>query len=320
MAKKVIAIVGATGSQGGGLAQAILNDPNSEFTVRAITRDANSEAAKKLEEQGAEVVVANLDNQESMYQAFKGAYGVYCVTFYWEHFSPEKELHHILTMAEAAKKANIEHVIWSTLEDSRKWIPLDDDRMPTLLGKFKVPHLDVKGEADRFFIDGGLKTTFLVTSFYWDNFIKFDMGPKRGEEDTLELILPIADKRIAGIVADDIGNCAYGIFKEGPEKFAGKYVGVAGEHLSGNEIADIFTEVLGEKVIYKTVAPEMYRNLGFPGADDLGNMFQFFAEYEQIMLGVRDLENGKKLHGEMKSLKEWIAEHKDNLIAEKAIL
>jgi nucleoside-diphosphate-sugar epimerase len=165
--KKIIAITGATGAQGGGLVRAILKDKNSEFTVRAITRNIDSEKAKALAEQGAEVVSANLDDLDSLIKAFNGAYGVYCVTNFWEHFSPEKEMEQAHNMAKAAKASGVKHAIWSTLDDTRKFIPLSDDRMPTLMGKYKVPHFDGKGESDHFFIDEGVPVTILETVLYW---------------------------------------------------------------------------------------------------------------------------------------------------------
>ncbi|MFI5143172.1 MAG: NmrA family NAD(P)-binding protein, partial [Thermoanaerobaculales bacterium] len=135
-AKKIIAVVGATGAQGGGLVRAILADKRGPFAVRALARDVNSEKAKELAKLGAEVVAADVDDLESLKRAFAGAYGAYCVTFYWAHFSPEKELAHARNMALAAKHAGLKHVVWSTLEDTRKWVPLSDDRMPTLMGKY----------------------------------------------------------------------------------------------------------------------------------------------------------------------------------------
>ncbi len=91
MDKKIIAVVGATGAQGGGLVRAILADPSGGFAVRALTRDVNSDKAKALARLGAEVVAANVDDVESMKRAFKGAHGAYCVTFFWDHFSPDRE-------------------------------------------------------------------------------------------------------------------------------------------------------------------------------------------------------------------------------------
>ena len=181
---------------------------------------------------GAEVVAADLDSPESLKKAFAGAYGAFCLTNFWEHFSPEKELAQAKGQAQAAKDTGVQHVIWSTLEDTRKWVPLSDNRMPTLMGKYKVPHFDAKGEADAEFTKLGVPTTLLLTSFYWDNLIHFGMGPKKGPDGTLAFTLPIDDKKLPGIAAEDIGKCALGIFKKGRE-YIGKTVGIAGEHLTG---------------------------------------------------------------------------------------
>ena len=148
------------------MVRAILGDKDSQFSVRALTRNANSDKAKELASMGAEVVQADVDDVESLKQAFTGAYGAFCVTFFWEHFSPEKEGAQVKAMAQAAKAAGLQHVIWSTLEDTRKWIPLSDDRMPTLMDKYKVPHFDAKGESDKVFEESGVPTTYLLTSFY----------------------------------------------------------------------------------------------------------------------------------------------------------
>ena len=214
--KRIIVVVGATGAQGGGLVHAILSDARGGFSTRALTRDVNSDKAKELAKLGAEVVAADVDDVESLKRAFDGAYGAYCVTFFWAHFSPEKELAEAINMAQAAKQAGIEHVIWSTFEDTRKWVPLSDNRMPTLMGKYKVPHFDAKGAANQVFTDLGLPVTFLLTSFYWDNFIYFGMGPKKGPDGKLAITLPMGDKKLPGIAAEDIGRCAYGIFEQGP--------------------------------------------------------------------------------------------------------
>jgi len=137
--RKIIAVAGATGAQGGGLARAILSDAGSGFAARALTRDVNSDKAKELAKLGAEVVAADVDDVESLKKAFRGAHGAYCVTFFWAHFSPEQELAEATNMmATAAKDTGLQHVIWSTLEDTRKWVPLSDNRMPTLMGKYKV--------------------------------------------------------------------------------------------------------------------------------------------------------------------------------------
>jgi uncharacterized protein YbjT (DUF2867 family) len=310
--KKIIAVVGATGAQGGGLVRAILSDVNSSFTARALTRNVNSDKATELAKLGADVVAADLDELESLKRAFEGAYGAYCVTNFWEHLSPEKELAQATNMARAAKEAGLEHVIWSTLEDTRQWMPLSENRMPTLMDKYKVPHLDGKGEANRVFIEMGVPTTFLLTSFYWDNFIHFGMGPKRGPDGTLAITMPMGDKKLPGIAAEDIGKCAYGIFQRGHE-LIGKTIGVAGEHLTGTEMAAALTRALGEEVRYNDVSPDAYRNLGFPGAEDLGNMFQFKRDFNEVFCGSRNVDVARALNPAMQTFDKWLAQNKSRI-------
>jgi uncharacterized protein YbjT (DUF2867 family) len=304
--KKIITIFGATGAQGGSLVHAILDDTDSDFSVRAVTRDPASDKARKLAEKGAEVVAGDVNDKESIRKAMEGAYGAYCVTFFWDHFSPEKEYEQAKNMAEAAKEAGVKHVIWSTLEDTRQWVPIDDNRMPTLQGKYKVPHFDAKGEADQQFKDLGVPTTFLRASFYWDNFIHFGSGPKKGEDGNYYLTFPLDDKKMAGIAAEDIGKCAYGIFKRG-EEMVGQVVGIAGEHLTGQEMAEKLSGALNKTVVYNNVTPDVYRGFGFPGADDLGNMFQFYRDFEDVCNRVRDVNGSRQLNPELLSFDDWLA-------------
>lgn len=310
--KKIIAVAGATGAQGGGLVRAITSDPNGGFVARAITRDVNSDKAKAIAHLGAELMSASMDDAESLKKAFAGAHGVYCVTPFWEHFSPERELAQATAMAEAAKAAGVKHVIWSTLEDTRRWVPLTDNRMPTLKGKYKVPHFDTKGEADNVFRKLGVPTTFLLTSFYWDNLIFFGSGPKKGPDGKLALTFPMGDKKLPGIAVEDIGKCAYGIFKRG-EEYINKTVGIAGEHLTGSEMAAALTKALGQPVSYNAVPFEVYRNLGFPGADDLGNMFQFKHDFQEVFLGARDLKFSRSLNPELQTFSQWLAQNKGRI-------
>lgn len=307
--KKTIAVVGATGAQGGGLVRAILADKDGGFAVRALTRNVTSDKAKSLSELGVETVAADLDDVTSLKRAFAGAYGAFCVTNYWEHFSPEKELAQARNLAEAAKQAGVRHAIWSTLEDTRQWVPLTDTRMPTLKGSYKVPHMDTKGEADRIFTELTVPVTFLRTSFYWENLIYFGLNPKKGADSRLYFTLPMGDQKLPGIAVEDIGKCAYGIFKRGPE-FIGKTVGIAGEHLSGAEMATALGKALGQEVIYNAVSPDAYRALGFPGAEDLGNMFQFKRDFNQIFCGGRDLAVTRSLNPSLQTFNAWLAQNK----------
>lgn len=308
--EKIIAVAGATGAQGGGLVRAILANPEAGFAVRALTRNPDSPKAAELAALGAEVAAADVDDPASLEKAFEGAYGAFCVTFFWDHFSPERELAQAGNLANAAAAAGLHHVIWSTLEDTRRWVPLEDNRMPTLMGKYKVPHLDAKGEADALFAASGAPTTFLLTSFYWDNFIHFGMGPAKQPDGSRSLNLPMGDKKLCGIAAEDIGKCAFGIFRD-PAAWAGKHVGIAGEHLSGGEMAAVFSESIGEPVTYNAVPHDVYRGLGFPGAEDLGNMFQFKHDFNEVFRAARSVEVSRSLNPDLRTFAQWVAEHRE---------
>jgi uncharacterized protein YbjT (DUF2867 family) len=303
--KKIIAVLGATGAQGGGLVRAIQNDPDSPFRARGLTRNPDSPAARALAAIGAELVTGDVDDEASLERLFAGAYGAFCVTFFWAHFSPEKELAEAAVMARAARRAGLGHVIWSTLEDTRLLVPLSDNRMPTLQGKYKVPHFDAKGAANQLFIDAGLPVTLYHTSFYWDNLIHFGMGPKPGPDGQLSFTLPMGDRKLPGIGAEDIGKCAYGVFRRGSE-FIGKSVGVAGEHLTGQEMATHLGRALGRQVRYNSVPFEVYRSFGFPGADDLGNMFQYKHDFNTEFCGARDPVFSRSLNPGLMDFERWL--------------
>jgi uncharacterized protein YbjT (DUF2867 family) len=304
--KQIIAVVGATGAQGGGLARAILADSNSGFGVRAITRKPDSDKARALSAAGAEVVAADADDPVSLERAFAGVHGAFVVTNFWEHLSPERELKQAAAMARATKAAGVAHVVWSTLEDTRLSFPLDDPRLKTLQGKYKVPHFDAKGEADAIFAADAAPTSYLMAAFYWENFIYFGQGPRRAADGTLVLGLPLAGGKLPGIAAEDIGKCAYGIFRRGPD-VAGQRFGIAGDVLSGPEYAAAFTRHLGVPVSFYDMPFDEYRALGFPGADDMGNMFEHHAILGEEFRRNRSPEVARALNPELQSFDRWLS-------------
>lgn len=309
---KVIAVMGATGAQGGGLVQAIVDAPNSGFVARAITRTPDSDKARALAERGVQVVQADAEDEASLRKAFDGAYGAFCVTNFWETLSPEREQAQAGNMARAAADRGLKHVIWSTLEDSRKWVPLSDDRMPTLMDQYKVPHFDGKAEADALFREAGVPTTYLLTSFYWENLIFFGMGPKRGEDGRLSMTLPLGDRKLPSIAVADIGACALGIFQRG-DTLIGRRMGVAGEHLTGAQMAAELSRALGEEVVFQDVPPDVYRGFGFPGAEDLGNMFQFNRDFADDFCAARDLAFARELNPGLQTFAHWLQQNKDRI-------
>jgi uncharacterized protein YbjT (DUF2867 family) len=303
--KKIIAVVGATGQQGGGLVRAILDDPDNKFAVRALTRNPDSPAAQALASRGAEVVRADLDDEDSLRAALDGAYGAYFVTAFWEYNDVAREQSQARALANAAKAAGLEHVIWSTLPDTRDHIAHDDDRAPTLHGQYKVPHFDGKAEADQFFLDAGVPTTFLSTTFFFESFIDF-FRPARGDDGALTLNLPMADRRLPGIAAEDIGRTAFGIFERGTE-LVGQTIEISGENLTGEQYALAFSKELGETVTYQALPLEVVRQFPVPGADDLANMFFFYTEHESAFAGARNPDEVRKINPRLQDFATWLA-------------
>ncbi|MGW4526959.1 NmrA/HSCARG family protein [Amycolatopsis sp. NPDC004378] len=305
--KKIIAVVGATGQQGGGVARAILDDPDGRFALRALTRNPDSAAARELAARGAEVVSADLDDEASLTKAFEGAYGAYLVTAFWEYNSVEREQQQARAMAAAAKAAGLRHVIWSTLPDTR--LHLRDDRVPTLHEHYKVPHFDSKAEAEAFFVEAGVPATFLSTTFYFEAFADF-FRPVRDEDGVLALHLPMAAGRLPGIAAEDIGRTAFGVFAQGLS-LVGETISISGENLTGEEYAAAFAKELGTEVVYRPLDVEAVRSSGAPGADDLANMFFYYAEHESAFAGARDPEAVRKLNPRLQDFATWLAAHRD---------
>jgi uncharacterized protein YbjT (DUF2867 family) len=308
----LITVFGATGAQGGGLARAILADPGRRFRLRAVTRKPDSANARQLAAAGAEVFAADLDDAPSVRRAMDGAHGAFCVTNFWEHFSPEKEMAQAATMAESAREAGVRHVVWSTLEDTRERVRAGSGEMPLLMGKYNVPHYDGKGEANGFFTRGGVPTTLLYTSFYWDNLVFFGMHPQRGPDGRLLFVLPMDGARLPGMAAADIGPCAFGIFARGDE-LVGKSVGIAGEHLTGAQMAEQLALALGEPVTHAALSPSEYAALGFPGAADLANMFQFKRDYERSYCESRSVACARELNPALQTFAAWLARNKSRL-------
>lgn len=309
MTAALITVFGATGAQGGGLARAILADSDQRFQLRAVTRKPDSAAAQALMHAGAELVVADLDDAQSVQRALEGAHGAFFVTNFWEHFSAERELAQAQNLAAAAAQSGLRHAVWSTLEDTREFFQADGTRMPVLQGRYNVPHFDAKGEANHFFTRQRVPTTFLYTSGYWENLIYFGMGPQRADDGTLFIAVPTGTKKIPWIAAEDIGRSAYGIFLRG-DAMVGQSVGVAGDHLSGNEMAAQLSGALGEPVAFRAVSPDDYRAAGFAGADELGNMFQFKHDFDESYRARRDLQAARALNPQMQNFAQWLAQNK----------
>ncbi|WP_030990267.1 NmrA/HSCARG family protein [Streptomyces sp. NRRL WC-3744] len=306
--KKIIAVTGATGSQGGSVARSILADRDSAFAVRAITRNPASPAARELAALGAELVRADFHDEPTVHKAFEGAHGAFLVTDFWAHGSAAKETEEIGVLVRAAEAAGLRHVIWSTLEDTRELLPLDDERMPVLQEKYNVPHFDAKGAGNKLFTEAGVPTTFLNTTFFFQGFLDAFL-PKRAEDGVLTVTMPFEDgKLLSGVDVADIGRTAHALLKGG-ERFVGRTVGLAGDHLTGAQYAEKLGAAIGEPVRFRSVPYDVFRSLDIPAAEEIANMFQYYGDFDREFTGARDLDRLREINPELRSFDAWLAEN-----------
>ncbi|MET7435798.1 MULTISPECIES: NmrA/HSCARG family protein [Streptomyces] len=306
--KKIIAVTGATGSQGGSVARSILADRDSAFAVRAITRNPASPAARELAALGAELVRADFHDEPTVHKAFEGAHGAFLVTDFWAHGSAAKETEEIGVLVRAAEAAGLRHVIWSTLEDTRELLPLDDQRMPVLQEKYNVPHFDAKGAGNKLFTEAGVPTTFLNTTFFFQGFLDAFL-PKRAEDGVLTVTMPFEDgKLLSGVDVADIGRTAHALLKGG-ERFVGRTVGLAGDHLTGAQYAEKLGAAIGEPVRFRSVPYDVFRSLDIPAAEEIANMFQYYGDFDREFTGARDLDRLREINPELRSFDAWLAEN-----------
>jgi len=307
--RPVVAVANATGLLGSAVVKAIANDPLQAARVRALVRLPGSPAARALADAGAEVVATEMDDTHSVLRSLRGAKALVAVTDFWEHGSPERELSQARAMATAARLADLEHVIWLTQEDSRRWMSLDDTRMPTLLQRYKVPPFDAKGEADAFFGAMGIPVTFLRTALAWEQLLGFGMGPRRAEDGALRLALPLGERLLPGIAANDIGMVVRRLLLDAPPASL-RTIGVAAAHLTGRDMALAFQRALHESVVFDAVSFDSLRSLGVPGADELGNLFQFIHDFNEAYVAQRSVEATRTLHPGTQSMDEWLTHHR----------
>jgi uncharacterized protein YbjT (DUF2867 family) len=302
MRQPLITVFGATGRQGGGVVRALLTQ-RGRWRVRAVTRRPGSDAALALARLGAELHAADLDDAASLLPALSGAAGAFCVTNFWEHGDAERELRQARHLADAAAASSLRQLIWSTLEDTRRCLPISGCQLPLLQRRFNVPHMDAKGEANALFLARELPVTLLLTSFYWENLIDHGMGPRRAADGHLELVLPLGDALLPGMAAADIGACAAALFAGPP---AQRRVGIAGEQLSGAAMALALSERLGEPVRFVDIASADYARLPFPGAAELSRMFAFKQQANAAYCAARPVAATQVLHPGLLDFRAWL--------------
>lgn len=293
--KKVIAVFGATGAQGGSVARAILE--SKKFAVRALTRDVTRPNALVLRDLGAEVVKGDLNDEASVEAALKGAYGAFVVTSFWDHHSKEKEVCQGKLVADVAKRLGLKHVVYSGLENVKRLTG----------GKLKVEHFDGKGEVEEYFWSIGVPMTSVRLAAYFENFLTMWKPVKASDGDYYTLALPMGDIPMDGISVADIGAVVSSIFNS-PAEFLGKAVGLSAEALTIQQYADVLSKSLGKEVRDAKITPEAYEKLGFPGAEELANMFRFYH-----MKPDRDIKLTYRLNPKVKTFSQFISENQGAL-------
>ena len=185
--------------------------------------------------------------------------------------------------------------------------------MPTLQGKYKVPHFDAKGEANAIFTELGVPTTFLLTSFYWDNLIHFGMGPKKGADGKLAFTLPMGDKKLPGIAAEDIGRCAYGDLQARPRAHRQdrRHRRRAPDRRADGRRAQQGARPGGR--LQRRARPRSTAASASPAPTTSGNMFQFKRDFEKDFCAARDLGFSRSLNPKLQTFAQWLAANKERI-------
>ncbi|XP_004373273.2 nmrA-like family domain-containing protein 1 isoform X1 [Trichechus manatus latirostris] len=290
--KKLVVVFGATGAQGGSVARTLLED--GTFRVRVVTRDPGQQAAKALRLQGAEVVQGDQDDKASMELALTGAYATFIVTNYWENLSQEQEVKQGKLLADLAKRLGLHYVVYSGLENIKKLTG----------GKLAAGHFDGKGEVEEYFRDIGVPMTSVRLPCYFENLLSYFLPQKAPDGKSYLLSLPMGDIPMDGMAVADLGPVVLSLLKA-PEEYVGQNLGLSTCRHTVGEYTTLLTKHTGHAVHDAKTTPEEYEKLGFPGAQELANMFRFYA-----MKPDRNIELTLKLNPKARTLDQWLEQHK----------
>jgi uncharacterized protein YbjT (DUF2867 family) len=295
--KKTILVTGATGAQGGSVAKALLQQ--GEFAVRVLTRNAASEKALALQAMGAEIAIGDMANEKSLKNAMEGCYGVFGVTNYWEHFNREYELG--VNLVEAVAVSGISHFVLHSLPDYKALSG----------GEFEVPHYDIKAAVKAYSQDLRLPATYMQLGFYYENFYNF-FPPLPDQFGTFQFGFPQGHTKLAMVSVEDVGPIVAKVFSE-PETYIGRTLTAVGTDDTCDAYAAAMTRILELPVQYNYVPRELYKSFGFPGAEELANMFEVQRLY--IPNRQKDLEESYRINPAMQSFESWLEKNKEQLVA-----
>jgi uncharacterized protein YbjT (DUF2867 family) len=261
--KKLIAVTGATGQQGGGVVHALQG--SGEFTVSALTRHPDRHRAL-----ADEVVKGDLDQPETLEAAFTGAYGVFLVTNFRE--AGTGEVKQAMDAIRAAKDAGVKHFVWSTLPNVEAISG----------GKFDVPHFTGKAKIDRFVKEAAFPHhTFVIAPGYYQNFLG-TLAAHKQSDGSVGWALPL-DPNVRCLHMGDIrelGNIVAGAFAHPDEAGNGEYLPLVGDFLSFNEIVETLNRQ-GQNFSYKWIPKEVFVG-AFPGAREIADMFSYWQVHTYL--------------------------------------
>ena len=297
MSRKRILVFGATGAQGGSVARHLL--ARGRFDVRAFTRKLDSPAAQALRDAGAEVVQGDLDDPASIRAALEGCYGAFGVTNFWEHYDKEERQGTNLVQAVAA--SGVEHFVFSTLPHIAK----------ATNGALRSPHFDFKAAHEDLARELGIPATFIHVPFYYENFLYF-FPPRPSGDGTYQFGFPQGDTPLAAMSVQDVGAIVAVVFEQ-PSEYLGRVLKLAGDELPAATYAEIMGRLAGVTVRYQHVPREQFAALGFPGAEDLADMFEYYRVH--IPSRASEIEKWRSIAPDLQSFEAWAARNEGGLRA-----
>ncbi|XP_044513114.1 nmrA-like family domain-containing protein 1 isoform X4 [Gracilinanus agilis] len=296
--KKLVVVFGATGAQGGSVAKTLLED--GTFRVRVVTRNPQQKAAKHLKHQGAEVVQGDQNDEKSLEPALAGAYAAFIVTNYWENLDQEQEIKQTWSLlqgkllADLSKRLGLSYVVYSGLENVKKLTG----------GQLIVRHFDGKGEVEEYFRALDVPMISVRLPCYFENLLTYFLPQKAPDGNGYLLSLPMGDVPMDGMAVADLGPVVLSLLKS-PEGYVGRNIGLSTCKHTATEYASLLSKYTGKTVHDAKTSPEDYEKLGFPGAQELANMFRFYT-----MNPDRDVELTFKLNPKARTLEQWLEENK----------
>lgn len=295
--RPVALVVGATGSQGGSVARALL--ARGEYAVRAVTRRPLSDEARALRDRGVEVVRGDIDDRRSMRDALAGVEVAFGVTSYWEHLEREAELG--LRLVDALADSGVRHVVLSTRPSARR----------ASNGEFSIASFDGKARMEDAAECIGLPATFIHPAFFYENFLSLFV-PQRQVDGSYVFGFPQGDAPLAGFAVADLGDVVADLFARGTA-LLGERIPLVGEVATPAQYAEVMSDVADEIVRYRHVPWEVFLTMGFPGAHDLANTFDFYRTQETRARA--GLVTTKALFPGVRNFARWLAEHRHEFAA-----